>query len=216
VRRVLGVGHHHRDHERRVLEVGGVPFLAFDHPRVAVTAGTAGKLLRVSTGLRLGHRVSREDLTVEQRPQISLLLLGRAEHRENLGVAGVRRRTAEDHRSPRATAQDLVHEPQLELAVALSAELRRQVACPEPLLLHLGLEATGHGTRLSVADVELLAPFRKEQVHGLDLLAHKAVHPVELGLEFGIYGKVHLGCPFKRIRFQPAMIWRALAVSQQA
>ena len=50
--------------------------------------------------LRLGHRVTRRDLTVEQRMQVALLLLLGAEQREDLGVAGVGGLRSENRRGP--------------------------------------------------------------------------------------------------------------------
>ena len=39
--------------------------------------GAGREQRRVGTGVRLGHRVAGEDLAVEQRPQVALLLLRR-------------------------------------------------------------------------------------------------------------------------------------------
>ncbi len=56
---------------------------------------------RVGAGVRLGHRVAREELTVEQRLQVALLLFRRAVVGDDLGVAGIGRLASEDDRRPR-------------------------------------------------------------------------------------------------------------------
>ena len=56
---------------------------------------------RVGAGVGLGHRVAGEDLAVEQRLEVALLLLGRAVVGDDLGVAGVGRLAAEHDRRPR-------------------------------------------------------------------------------------------------------------------
>ena len=60
------------------------------------------------------------------------------------------------------------------------------MAGPEPLRLHLLLERTHVTPRGLVTGVEGQTHPREEQVHRLALLAHETIHPVELGLEFGL------------------------------
>ena len=86
----------------------------------------------VGAGVRLGHRVAGEALTVEQRLQVLLLLLGRAVVGDDLGVAGVGRLAPEHDRRPLRPAEDLVEQRELELAVALAAELGTEVRGPQP------------------------------------------------------------------------------------
>ena len=71
-----------------------------DDPFVAVAPGPGRELRRVGATLGLGHRVRREDLTVEQRPQVALLLLVGAVVGDDLGVARVGCLAAEDDRTP--------------------------------------------------------------------------------------------------------------------
>ncbi len=51
---------------------------------------------------------------------------------QQLGVARVGGVVAEDHRSVGGLAEDLVHEPQLDLAEATTPELGREVGGPQP------------------------------------------------------------------------------------
>src|SRR3977135_3118109 len=73
--------------------------------------------------LGLGHREGRLQVTGQERVQPAVLLLGRSGESEDLGVAGVRRLVAEGQRRVRRGPEDLVHESELDLAVALAAEL---------------------------------------------------------------------------------------------
>src|SRR4029078_8361094 len=63
---------------------------------------------------------------------------------DDLGVAGVGRLAAEHRRRPLRAAEYLVHEAELQLAVAEAAEVGAEVAGPESLLLHLLLERADH------------------------------------------------------------------------
>ena len=49
--------------------------LAVDHPLIPIAHGAAPELARVGAALRLGHREAGDDLAVEQRLQVALLLL---------------------------------------------------------------------------------------------------------------------------------------------
>ena len=82
-----------------------------------------------------------DDVAVEQRLEVLLLLLGRAVVREDLGVAGVGRLAAEHDRRPASTRPRISFiSAELHLAVALAAELGAEVAGPQALRLHLFLE----------------------------------------------------------------------------
>jgi hypothetical protein len=71
----------------------------------------------------LGHRVAGEHLAVEQRLQVALLLLRGAVVGDDFRVARVRRLAPEHDRCPLRAAEDLVEQRELQLAVALAAEL---------------------------------------------------------------------------------------------
>src|SRR5581483_4835952 len=90
----------------------------------------------------------------------------------------------EHHRGPARAAEDLVEQCQLELAIALAAEVGAEVGGPQALLAHLFLQRLD---RLAPGTLELgellVGP---HQVEGLDLLTHEGVGPVELLLELGI------------------------------
>ena len=147
--------------------------------------GARGEHLRVGAGLRLGHRVAREALAVEQRLQVLLLLRLGAVVGDDLGVAGVGRGGAEHDRRPARRAEDLVDQRQLELAEALAAELGTQVRAP-----------TGPAPRTSSCIGRTSGPVssssgwngavREDQVERLDLLAHELADPLQLRLELGL------------------------------
>src|SRR3546814_8318609 len=72
--------------ESREAGVRREPFLALDHPFVALAPRATGELLGIGARLRLGHRKAGHDLAVHQRLEISFLLFLRPEHREDLAV----------------------------------------------------------------------------------------------------------------------------------
>src|SRR5205823_482903 len=100
--------------------------------------------------------------------EVTLLLLGRAVVSDDLGVAGVGRLAPEHDRRPLRSAQDLVEQGELELAVALASEVGAEVGRPQALAAHLFFQGvddlpTGPLERL----VLLVAPY---VVEGLDLV----------------------------------------------
>jgi hypothetical protein len=107
---------------------------------VAVADGARAQQRGVRARAGLGHGEGGLQVAREERVQVAVLLLGRAGQREDLGVARVGRLAAEGVRGPRRRAEDLVHEPELDLAEALAAELGRQVRGPQPAGLDLLLQ----------------------------------------------------------------------------
>ena len=186
VRLRVGVGDHHDDEERGVAGVGREPFLALDHPLVTVPGGLAHELLGVGAPLRLGHREGGHDVALEQRLEVARLLLLGPVQREDLGVAGVGGGRAEHRRRPGRAAEDLVHQRQLELPVALAAQLGAEVAGPQALLLHLLAQRREDRPRCLVVHVVGVTRAREEQVKWLALVPHERGHPVELLLELGL------------------------------
>src|SRR5258707_15173792 len=106
------------------MRVRGKPFLAVDYPVVAAQLRLGFENFGVRATLRLGHRERRNDLVVEQRLQKTLLLIGRPIMRENLGVARIRRLASKNDRRESRAPEDLVHQRELDLPIALPAELR--------------------------------------------------------------------------------------------
>jgi hypothetical protein len=173
----VGVGHHHHDQERRGIGVGREVLPAVDHPVVAVAHRTCGELRWVGAPLRFGHRIAREQFTVEQRAQVALLLLGCAVVRDDLCVAGVWGLTAEDDGRPRRAAEDLVEQRELQLPVPLPAEFGTEMGCPQTLLAHLFLErvddrAPGFG---QWGELQV----RPGQVERFDLVGDELIRPVQ-------------------------------------
>ena len=92
VRRPVGAGLHHGDHDlaARVAGTGDVVLLAGDHPLVAVAHRSARDVLGIRRSeIGFGHGVGGTDLAVEERLQPLLLLFGGADSFEHLHVAGV-------------------------------------------------------------------------------------------------------------------------------
>ena len=205
VRRGIRVSDRHDNEERGVAGVGREPFLAVDDPFAAVSPGTAGELLRVGARMRFCHGERGDDGAVKQRLQVPAPLLRRAEQREDLRVAGVRRGRSEHSRCPVGTTEDLVHQGELELPVTRTAEFGPQMAGPQALRLHLLLKWGEDRPGRRVACVVQIAGRGEQQVKRLHLLADEPLHPVELLLELRLstelpHRRLPL-CRFKSILF---------------
>ena len=73
-----------------------------------------------------------------------------------------------------------MHEPELDLAEALAAELRRQVRGPQPALLDALLQR-----RVDAVDL-ILVELVEDRLQRPDLLADELAHPVQLLLKLRI------------------------------
>ena len=82
---------------------------------------------------------------------------------------------------PLGPAEDLVHERELHLPVALAAELGAEVAGPQALVAHLLLEGIDHLAQRVVEGWKALPPHTRSS--GSISSRTNAVHPVELLLE---------------------------------
>ncbi len=180
----LGVSQRHDDQEGRRAGVGREVLPAVDDPFFAVLGGGGLKEGRVRTPLGLGHRIAREDLPGEQRHQVPLLLFLGAVVGDNFRIAGVGGLGPKDLRAPGRTAEDLVHQGELHLAVALAAELGTEVTGPQSSLAHLGLQGVDDGTQIVIDRMECL--MAEGQVERFDFFAYESVHPIELFLERGV------------------------------
>ena len=180
--RHVGVGDRDDDEERRDGCVAGEVLSAGDHPVVAVADGAGGEDPGVGTALRLGHREAGEDLTGQQAGQVAVLLVLGAEAGDDLGIAGVGRLGAEHDRRPRAAAQDLVDQRQLDRAEALPAEFRAEVRRPQTLVANLLFERVDDPAPLVVQRQKFAAG--EQHLQRLDLFADELADPVELLLEF--------------------------------
>ncbi len=173
------VGAHHEqdvgDPARR-----GEPLLAVDHPLVAVLDGMGLEQARVAAALRLGHRVRREHVLIQQRLEPALLLLLGAVGGEHLHVAGVGRRGTEHVRSPGIAADDLVEQAELELSEARAAEVLVEEDRPEALILDLLLEFADISLHRGIGRAHRVG---EHVVERLDLLFTELLDPVELLLE---------------------------------
>ena len=187
-----GAGHHEHavgaHHEQQVGDPArrGEPLLAVDDPLIAVSFGVGLEQVRVAAALRLGHRVRREHVLVEQRLEPSLLLFLGAVGREDLHVPGIGRRRTEHRGCPGVTADHLVEQSQPELPEARAAQLPVEKNRPQALVLDLKLE---------LADVRLhrVWPAHRvgeDVVERLDLLLAEPLDPVELVLELRFGGEI--------------------------
>ncbi len=181
----IRVGDRHHDQEVGDRAVGGEPLATVDDPLVAVAHGGGLQQRRIrSGGVGLGHAEGGLQIAGQQWMQVAIFLLGRAGEREDLRVARVGRRIAERERRDRARAQDLVHEAELDLPVALTAELGVQVSCPQALRPDLVLE------RAHRPDEPVPTQFRQDQSRAARSARGRTAHPVELALKFGVGGEV--------------------------
>ena len=96
----VGIGDCHDDEERRRPGVGGEELPAVEDPLVAVAHRAGLERVGVRATLWLGHRVTREDLALQERKEVALLLCFGAVVGDDLGVAGVGRLAAEDRSGP--------------------------------------------------------------------------------------------------------------------
>ena len=142
-RRRVGLAHHDHDLGVRVHRAGDPPLAAVEDVLVAVPLDPGLDVGRVGRGdVRLGHRERRADLGRQQRLEPALLLLGRAEEREHLHVAGVRRRAVEyGGREVPGVAGQLGERGVLQVGQpGAVGVLLGQEEVPEPELAGLGLE----------------------------------------------------------------------------
>ena len=153
MRRRLWIGQCHHDEESRIARIGCVPLLALDDPLVAFAIGFAGELFGIRSGLWLGHRERRNNFTIKEGLQIARLLCLRPEHCENLSIARVRSGRSENRRRPMGSAEDLVHQRQLELAESLTAKTGVQMAGPQSALFHLLLQRLEQRPRPAILHV---------------------------------------------------------------
>ena len=112
------------------------PLTTYSSPsRTIVVAMLVASLLAT---LGLGHAEAGADLALEQRHEPALLLLGRAEHRQHLHVAGVGRGAVERlGRDLDAAAGQLRERRVLEVREARAPALVGQEQVPQPALAGL-------------------------------------------------------------------------------
>ena len=181
--RSVGIGDRHDDVKGGIAGIRGEPFLAVDDPAIAVLNGCRLEAERVRAAMRLGDREAGHDLIRQQRLEKLLFLLRRAVMGQDLAIAGIWRLRAEDDRPEPGAAELLVHERELDLAVALAAKLRPEMATPQSPRLDLRLQRPHQADEFRIVNI----PGAAEDVFkGLDLLSGEAVDPVDLGLELWI------------------------------
>ena len=154
VRRRVGVGDRHHDEEVGDRAVRGEPLVPVEDVAVAVADCAGPELGRIRAGgVGLGHRERGPDLAVEQRVEPALLLLVGARERDDLAVTRVGCLAAEHGWRVDRRAEDLVHQPELDLPEALAAELRREVRSPQAPLPHPLLERRADPVELRLGDL---------------------------------------------------------------
>ncbi len=174
------------------------PLITHSSPsRTAVVAIRVGS----APGPGLGHGERTAELALEQglEPSRALLVapVGLDPHRQQLGVARVRRVVAEDDRCQETASQHLVQQAQPDLAEAHAPELGWQVGGPQALALHLLLQGADGLQEVVVVEVEGL--------EGQDLLVHEGARPGQLGLvlRFGLEVPRHCLPPVRAPRGRP-------------
>src|ERR1700674_3033092 len=107
--------------------------------------------------------------------------------REDLRVARVRRLASKHNRREPRAPEDLVHQRELDLPVALPAELRSEMARAQFALAHFGLQRPHQLVSFRIANVVSMS---QPVVERLDFLAHELIDPVEVLLELGLGFKI--------------------------
>ena len=97
-KRGFRIGDRHDDEEGRKACVRGEPLLAVDAPFASHSRRAGGENLGICATLRLRHRKARDDLVVQERLKIGLLLRRGPVMRKDFGVARIRRLTTEHGR----------------------------------------------------------------------------------------------------------------------
>src|SRR5437016_2833481 len=152
------------------MRVGRKPLLAVDDPVVAMKLRPSFEDLGIGAALWLGHRERRYDLIVEERLEETLLLIRGAVMRKDFRIAGVRRLTAENDRCEARAPENLIHQSQLHLAIALAAEVRTEMARPELAFPDLGLKRAHERVAFGVAHFVRIA---EHVVERLNFFAHE-------------------------------------------
>ena len=184
----------------------------------AVERRAARELRGIGACLRLGHRIARRDLAVDERLQVAAFLLGRAEARQDLGVARIGRLGAEHRGRKTAAAEDLVHETELELPVTLATELRAEMTGPEPLFAYELLERRHRSSWTRARGIERIRGTAEHEVERLHFVRDETVHPVEPGLEIGIGREIPCHGPplhLPRVSLHPATSARCRESTQR-
>jgi hypothetical protein len=91
---------------------------------------------------------------------------------EDFGVARVRSLTAEYRRREPRTAEDLVDQCKLDLAVSSSAEFGAEMTCSEAAFLDLGLQRADQGVAFRILD---LIGKAEDVVQWLDLFSKRSI-----------------------------------------
>ena len=122
--------------------------------------------------------------------------------RDDFGIASVGRLAAEDDRRQPDAAELLVQQSKFDLAVALAAEIGREMTGPKPHLLHLSLKGT-NGLQISLG-FHAAEP-DADVGERLDFVFDELFDPVELLLVFRIGLEIpsHYRLPFI-VFFRPA------------
>ena len=158
------------------------PFVAVNHPLVAVAAGSGRELPGIRPGAGFRHGEGAEDPALQQRVEPALLLLLRAGQGDQFGVSGVGRLVSEDVGGHVGGSDDLVHERQLHLSEALAAQFGAEVGRPETGVLDLGPQRFDDPQELGMREIERL--------ERCQFIADERPHPGELLLELLFGGKI--------------------------
>jgi len=190
--------------------VRGKPFLAVDYPLIADEIRLASKLPRIGARLRFCHRVARGDLTREQRLEVLLFLVRSAVPSQDFHVARIRCLATKYRRTKATAAENLVHQPQFDLAIPLTAEVGIKVARPKSLIFNDFLKGRHGGGGPRTSRIEGVGRSAKHQIERLDLRANEFAHPIQFFL------KVRLGFEIPRhVQIPPFRSARATPATQK-
>ena len=187
VRRVgarIGVtGSTHHDQEIADRSIRREPFVTVDHPLVAVAHRSGRQQRRIGTGAGFGHRETAAQPALEQRLHPPLLLILGAADRDQFRVPTIGGVVAENRRGVGTTAEDLMHETQLDLAESETTEIRGKMGGPQALPLDLFFERGGDLEEGAAAFGA--APTIRQALERQDLVVDETTHPDQFLLELG-------------------------------
>ena len=168
MRRSVGIGDRHHDEEVGDRAVRGEPLVPVEDVAVAVPNGARPELGRIRAGrVGLGHRERRANLTLRAAGRASAPSARRCRRARGSRCSRVGRLAAEDRWRVDRRAEDLVHQPELDLSEPLATELRREVRRPQAPLLDPLLERRADPVELGLTDLVL------DRLDRPDLLANE-------------------------------------------
>ncbi|MNN02514.1 hypothetical protein D3C81_1151760 [compost metagenome] len=186
----IAQAHENQDFAARVASTRGPPFLAVDHPLVAIAHGTGGHVSGVGgRNVRFGHGERRADLAPQQRFEPALFLLFVGVTHQHFHVAGVRCRAVERLWPQQRAAHDFRQWRVFEVGQAGTQFGLRQKQIPQAFGLGLEFEFfhdRGRLPAIALGDLALEHGFG-----GIDVGVHERCYALTQFLNLGRISEIH-------------------------